>query len=66
MIKIIWAQQDDTHWIGRAEGLSYPSEIEYDPQFSAYFVPGCKVSYQTLRAAKIAAAKTAADRDVVI
>lgn len=60
-----WTQESDTCWIGHADGLRFASVIEYIPKHQVYVVDGCQMSYKTLRAAKIAAARTALSRDVI-
>lgn len=57
--KIVWTEDGDGWWRGDHSQLSAPISIEYDGSFKAYFITShpARVSYDTLRAAKIAAAR---------
>lgn len=59
-----WTQRDPSCWIGLNGSLRFPSVIDYLPEYGLYVVDGCQMSYKTLTAAKIAAARTAQSRDV--
>jgi hypothetical protein len=61
-MKIRWTQISETAWYGRRSGDRFVTEITRDGAY--YFVDGCKYAYLSLRAAKIAAAKTVTKREI--
>ena len=65
-MKLEWERKGTNTWVGTASELRFASTIEFSPRFNAYFVDGTSMSYGSLISAKIAAAKTAARRDIVV